>query len=129
MDLTKILAEKNVAHIAQVPPQELAAHAAHFDVGIIPFLQNEFNEMCNPTKLKEYLAVGFPIVVMSLPAFERYQPVIYSASTHEEFLSALDMALVENDIAMIEQRRALVADSNWDKVSERVADLLSVPCQ
>lgn len=127
MDLSRVLAEKNVVHIDQVSPHELAPHAAHFDVGIIPFLQNEFNQMCNPTKLKEYLAMGFPIVVMQLPAFTPHESLIYTANSHEEFLSCLDQALQENDPALIAKRRASVAGSSWEKVGARVAELLAVP--
>jgi len=126
MDLSKVLAEPNAKHIDQVSPDELAAYAAHFDVGIIPFLQNDFNINCNPIKLKEYLALGFPIVVMNLPAFEQYQSVIYIAHSHNEFLANLDRALQENDSSLIEQRRAMVADSSWDKVAGKVAELLAV---
>jgi hypothetical protein len=126
MDLSRVLAEPNVKHIAQMPPQDLAAHAAHFDVGIIPFLQNDFNKMCNPIKLKEYLALGFPIVVMSLPAFEQYQSVIYMANSHDEFLAGIDRGVQENDPSLIEQRRAMVAESSWDKVVGKVAELLAV---
>ena len=127
MDLSRVLAEKNVVHIDQVSPTELPIYAAHFDVGIIPFLQNKFNEMCNPTKLKEYLAAGYPTVVMALPAFEKYQTLIYTANSHEEFLAGLDKALQENDPKRIAQRRAQVAESSWDKVAARVAELLAVP--
>jgi len=127
MDLTKVLAEKNVVHIDQVSPSELVTYAAHFEVGIIPFLQNEFNQMCNPTKLKEYLALGYPIVAMRLPAFETYQTLIYLANSHAEFLLGINQALQENDTTLIEKRRAAVAGSNWDTVAGRVAELLGIP--
>jgi len=127
MDLAQVLAEKNIKHIDQVLPFELAAYAAHFDVGIIPFLQNQFNEMCNPLKLKEYLALGYPIVATKLPAYEPYKSLIYTANSHSEFLAAIDKALQENDPALVEKRRAAVAGSSWDKVAAKVADLLAVP--
>ncbi|RKZ80560.1 MAG: hypothetical protein DRR19_23425 [Candidatus Parabeggiatoa sp. nov. 1] len=126
MDLSRVLAEPNARHIAQVSPNELAAHAAHFDVGIIPFLQNEFNEMCNPTKLKEYMALGYPIVAMMLPAFKPHESLIYTANSHDEFLAGIDNALKENDSSLIEKRRATVSGSSWDKVAARVAKLLAV---
>ncbi len=127
MDLSRVLAEQNVKHIDQVSPKDLAAYAAHFDVGIIPFLQNEFNEMCNPIKLKEYLALGYPIVVMKLPAFQAHESLIYTANSHNEFLAGIDKALKENDLSLIEKRRAAVSGSSWDKVAARVAELLAVP--
>ena len=83
--------------------------------------------MCNPTKLKEYLALGYPIVVMKLPAFETYESLIYTANSHEEFLAGIDKALKENDLSLIEKRRATVSGSSWDKVAVRVAELLAVP--
>ncbi len=127
MDLSQILAEKNTKHIDQVAPEELASHAAHFDVGIIPFLQNEFNAMCNPTKLKEYLALAYPTVVMTLPAFQIYNKLIYNANSHDEFLTCIDKALQENDPSLIEARRQAVAGSSWDTVATKVAKLLAVP--
>lgn len=127
MDLSRVLAEPNVKHIAQIPPHELAVHAAHFDVGIIPFLQNEFNKMCNPTKLKEYLALGYPIVAMMLPAFKPYESLIYTANSHKDFLTRITTALQENTPSIIEKRRTAVAGSSWDIVAKRIADLLAVP--
>ncbi len=127
MDLSRVLAEKNAKHIAQVLPSELAAYAAHFNVGIIPFLQNEFNEMCNPVKLKEYLALGYPIVVTMLPAYKPHESLIYTANSHSEFLVELDKALQENNLELVEKRRAAVAGSSWDKVAAQVAELLAVP--
>lgn len=127
MDLSPVLAEKNVRHIDKVDPEALAHYAAHFDVGIIPFLQNEFNRMCNPIKLKEYLAVGYPIVAMTLPAFEPYAALIHLADSHDAFLTGLDEALKETEPTLIEKRRARVADSSWEKVTEQVAELLAVP--
>ena len=127
MDLSKILAEENTKHIDQVSPEELASHAAHFDVGIIPFLQNEFNAMCNPTKLKEYLALGYPTVVITLPAFQPYKDLIYNANSHDEFLAYIDKALQENDLNLIKARRQAVAGSSWDTVATKVAKLLAIP--
>lgn len=127
MDLSSVLAEANVRHLAQLPPEEIGRYAAQFDVGIIPFLQNEFNENCNPTKLKEYLALAYPTVAMRLPAFERYGDLIYTADSHDTFIAALGVALSEQDPDIGRRRRAAVADDSWDKVSHRVGRMLAVP--
>jgi glycosyltransferase involved in cell wall biosynthesis len=127
MDLARVKAEPNVRHVGQVPPDQLADYAAHFDVGVIPFLRNEFNRRCNPVKLKEYLALGFPIVATDLPAYTPYAELVHTAETHEEFLSALNRALAERDPAREQKRRAAVAGDDWDKVAERMARMLGVP--
>lgn len=127
MDLTPIVAEPNVRHIGQMPPDELPAYAAHFDVGIIPFLANEFNRCCNPIKIKEYLAVGFPIVATDLPSFAPYADLIEQAETHDEFLRAIGRALDDDSPDRSLARRAVVEGDSWDRVADRIALLLGSP--
>jgi hypothetical protein len=126
MDLAPVLREPNAHHLGQLPPQKLAEHAANFDVGIIPFLQNEFNVLCNPTKLKEYLALGFPIVTMRLPAFEPHADCVYLCDSHNEFLAAIDQALVEDDPVTAQKRRQAVAGDSWDNVASKMASMLAI---
>jgi hypothetical protein len=127
LDLSRVKAEPNVRHIPQLAPEDLAVYAAQFDVGIIPFLRNEFNRLCNPTKLKEYLTLSFPIVAARLPAFEPYAGLIATAETHEEFLAELSQALVGEDPDLPRRRRAAVAGDDWGKVAAFMAKLLACP--
>ena len=127
MDLSAVKAEPNVRHIGQMAPDRLAMYAAHFDVGIIPFLRNEFNRLCNPMKLKEYLALGFPIVATSLPAYEPYEGLIRTAETHEQFLARLDDALADRDPEQSRRRRAVVAGDDWGTIADRMAKMLHCP--
>ena len=127
MDLSAVKAEPNVLHVGQMLPEELASHAAHFDVGIIPFLRNEFNRLCNPMKLKEYLALGFPIVATRLPAYEPYAELVATAETHDEFLVQLDRALQDHDASLAARRREAVAGDDWDQVSDKMARMLECP--
>jgi glycosyltransferase involved in cell wall biosynthesis len=127
MDLGSILEEPNVRHIGQMPPNDLPSFAAHFDVGIIPFLRNEFNQSCNPIKIKEYLAIGFPVVASELPAFDPYEGLIEQATTHDAFLQAIDRALLDDTPERTRARRATVAGDSWDRVTDRIAELLGCP--
>ena len=104
LDLSRVKAEPNVAHIPQLLPEELPPYAAHFDVGIIPFLDNEFNRASNPIKLKEYLSLSFPVVATKLPAFEPYADLIATAQSHDEFLLKLERALAEDDRELARRR-------------------------
>ncbi len=127
LDLSRVKAEPNVVHIPQLLPEDMPSYVAHFDVGIIPFLRNEFNRLCNPTKLKEYLCLGFPLVAARLPAFEPYGDLILTAETHDEFLEKLDQAMADHDLEKAKRRRASVADSDWNKVAAAMAEMLACP--
>jgi len=126
MDLRRVKAEPNVVHIGQLPPSKLPRYASQFDVGIIPFHQNDFNQNCNPTKLKEYLALSFPIVAMRLVPFELRADLIYLADSHEEFLARIDQALSEDDPRLRRARREAVAGESWNKIARKVGSLLNV---
>ena len=127
MDLSRLRAEPNVQHVGQVAPEALGAYAAQFDVGIIPFLRNEFNRRSSPIKLKEYLALGFPVVATALPAYDPYAGLIRVAETHEQFLDALGRALAGDDDDQARRRRAAVAGDGWDRVADRYAAMLACP--
>jgi glycosyltransferase involved in cell wall biosynthesis len=127
MDLAAILAEPNVRHVGQMPPEDLPRFAAHFDVGIIPFLANEFNRRCNPIKIKEYLALGFPVVATDLPSFAPFAGLIERAETHDAFLGALGRALADDSPGRARARRAAVAGDSWERVADRLAALLGCP--
>jgi hypothetical protein len=127
LDLSSVKAEPNVVHIPQLPLEDLPKYAAHFDVGIIPFLRNEFNRRCNPTKLKEYLALSFPVVAVKLPAFEHYSQLVYTAETHDQFLDKLAQAMTNDDKDLARLRRAAVADGDWNTVANAMARMLACP--
>jgi len=127
MNLSALEAQPNFRWIAQKPPGELPRYAAGFDVGIIPFLANEFNLASAPVKLKEYLALGFPVVATRLPAYEPYRELIHLAESHEEFLRQVELAMAERcDADRAALRRAAVAGDSWEKVAELAANCLGV---
>jgi hypothetical protein len=78
-------------------------------------------------KLKEYLALSFPIVATRLPAYEPYTGLIETAETHDEFLDGLKRALVDHDADLARQRREAVRGDDWEQVSSRMARMLECP--
>ena len=124
MDTTEIEAEPNVRYLGQIPYTDVPRYAASFDVAIMPWIQNEWIESCNPIKLREYLALGFPIVTTDFPELEPYRALVYPANSHAEFLAGLDRALAESGVEAVRGRRASVEHSTWDAITERVDAIL-----
>jgi hypothetical protein len=126
MDIRALLKEPNVCYLGPVSYELLPSYAAHFTVGIMPWLRNDWIAACNPIKLKEYLALGFPVVSIRFPQLTPYQDLVAAADDADSFLAALARALVERDPTAAERRRERVRNSSWDAVSETVGDFLGL---
>lgn len=126
MEIGRLLAEPNVVYLGPIPYEELPAYAAHFDVGIMPWLRNEWIAKCNPIKLREYLALGFPIVSIQFPELADYEEHVYAAADHEEFLQQLRHALEERSPERSKARRASVLDESWDSRTSQVSRILGL---
>ncbi len=127
MDTTSVEAEPNVRYIGQIPYDDVPRYAGCFDVALMPWLMNEWIESSNPIKLREYLAVGFPIVTTQFPELAPFAGEVYAASNQREFLAGVDRALIERDPEAVHRRRAFVKNSTWDALSRRVAKLILDP--
>ncbi|MFT5049185.1 MAG: hypothetical protein ACI8QZ_000575 [Chlamydiales bacterium] len=126
MEIGRLTAEPNVAYLGPVSYEELPTYAAHFAIGIMPWLRNEWIKGCNPIKLKEYLALGFPIVSTPFPELDRYASHVYQGGTTEEFCGAITAALEERDPARVRARREAVEHCSWDALADRVQALMGV---
>lgn len=127
MELGRLLAEPNVHYLGPIPYEELPRYAAHFDVGIMPWLRNDWIRGCNPIKLKEYLALGFPVVSTRFPQLAPYEDLVHAADTPADFLRGVAAALAAPDAQGAERRRDRVRDASWDALAERVGALLGLP--
>ncbi len=67
-DLAELLMLDNVFREELVPWSELPGYLKHFDLGLLPYLDNEYNRAVFPLKLFEYLACGLPVVGCGLPS-------------------------------------------------------------
>lgn len=128
MEIDRLTAEPNVVYLGPVSYEELPAYAARFDVGIMPWLRNEWIARSNPIKLKEYLACGFPVATTDFPALEPYRHLCRVASGADDFADAVRAALAEvGDEARRRARRDAVRGDEWSTLAERCRRLLALP--
>ncbi len=126
MSIDALLAEPNVTYLGAVAYADLPPFAAQFDVGIMPWLQNEWIERCNPIKLKEYLALGFPVVSTPFPELAPYRHLVHEARGADEFAAAVREALADRSPEAATARQAMVATDSWDGVADRAAGYLGL---
>ena len=110
--------EPNVFLVGQRPYAEVAAYMAAFDVLIMPWNQNEWIRACNPVKLKEYLAVGRPIVSTPFPELDSYEGLIETA--HEPGLFAEKVQRLINTKTDPARGRDRVRSEGWDTKAREV---------
>ena len=125
LDTTALQKRKNVWLMGYKPYELIPHYGKCFDVAIMPWRQNRWIEACNPIKLKEYLALGKPIVSTPFTELKKYREVIYEADTPEKFAQCIEQALAENNSERIIARRRKVQNATWDNKARLILQELS----
>lgn len=112
----------NVTLLGQRPYDQVPGYMAAADVLIMPWNRSEWIRACNPVKLKEYLAVGRPVVSTPFPELARYEGLVRVGETAEQFAQHVREALAEaGDPA---PGRARVQQQTWTAKAHAVLDAL-----
>lgn len=96
----------------------LPSYVQHFDVAMLPFLDNEQIRACNPLKLREYLASGTAIVSTNFPALLPYQEYIHVAEG-DAFIEA-----ITNPKGDKISRQTSVVGESWEARANYIHSLL-----
>jgi glycosyltransferase involved in cell wall biosynthesis len=114
----------NLHFIGQRRYEELPDYGRLFSAAIMPFRLTKESWHANPLKLREYLAMGKPVVSVGIPEADRFADIIEVAHSREEFLACLDKVVQAPETREAVQRRIdRVASSSWEA---RVAEVLRV---
>jgi glycosyltransferase involved in cell wall biosynthesis len=89
----------------------------------MPWQRNDWIRYCNPIKLKEYLALGLPVVTTEYPEIADDRDVVRVAADPDEFVRLIQATLEDGGPSDPERRRARVEPESWDA---RTAELLEL---
>jgi glycosyltransferase involved in cell wall biosynthesis len=103
--------------------EEIPAYGSGFDVGLMPYLRNEWIRHSNPIKSREYLALGLPVVATEVPQLEQFADVMLIATDEDDFVAKVRAALRGEAPGTPAQRRAAVAGSSWDDRADELIKL------
>jgi len=104
---------ENIHLFGQVPYSELPQYARYFDVGLIPYIQHEYLKAVNPLKLREYYAIGLPVIATRVPDIADMPGPLYFADTHEEFGNHLETILRSDMPELRRQAQEVARKNSW----------------
>jgi GT2 family glycosyltransferase/glycosyltransferase involved in cell wall biosynthesis len=111
----------NVHWLGFRPYETIPAYGSGFDVAIMPWQNNSWIHHSNPIKLKEYLALGLPVVSTDFAELAKYADRVRRASGHEEFIAALRATLELGALRPADELRRSVLGYSW---RSRAAELM-----
>ncbi|MDX2313089.1 MAG: glycosyltransferase [Gammaproteobacteria bacterium] len=94
-DVTKLERLGNVHFLGAKAHRALPAYVQHWQVSLLPFRDSPQIRACNPLKLREYLAVGKPVVATDFPALDGYREVVRTAACAANFCDAITLASLD----------------------------------
>ncbi|MCH9808769.1 MAG: glycosyltransferase [Alphaproteobacteria bacterium] len=112
----------NVHQLGRKPYDEVASYMAAMDVLIMPWNKSDWIAGCNPIKLKEYLAVGRPVVTTDFAALDPWRDLVSVADGAEDFATAITRAVEQPFDASAGRSR--VRFESWDAKGKLVGDAL-----
>lgn len=112
----------NVHLLGQRPYEAVPSYMASADVLIMTWLRNDWIRACNPVKLKEYLAVGRPVVTTPFDEIRRYADFVAVADTPAAFVAEVRRALAEPPPPAVLQKR--VEAETWERKAALVLERL-----
>jgi glycosyltransferase involved in cell wall biosynthesis len=125
VDVSRLGSLKNVFMLGPRSHSTLPSYSQHWDVSLLPFVDNAQIRACNPLKLAEYLAAGTPIVSTPFPALQPYQSLVSIVRSVDDMIMAIENSRqqAQHNNSPTSRRNA-VAQQSWQARAERVSDWL-----
>ena len=115
IDISALQQAHNVFLLGEKPYAFLPNYLQYFDVCLIPFKKIPLTEATNPVKLFEYLSAGKSVVATDLDELHYYQEYVRLASSTEEWLRAIELALEDRSPALVEKRLRFARQNTWEE--------------
>ena len=128
-DTTFLEGKSNIVFLGTRPHDQLPYYIKGFDVGIVPYICNDFTEGVYPSKLNEYMAMGIPSVSTNLREVrefkETYGEATIIANSTEEFIEAVKLSIVEkNNTSFADQRIKAAKTNSWESRFKGISSII-----
>jgi glycosyltransferase involved in cell wall biosynthesis len=119
---------RNIAWLGIKPYEDLPAYLSGWDVGIMPFAQNEATRFISPTKTPEFLAAG--VRVVSTPIRDVVDPygkagLVAIAATAKGFVRACEKIMNDPKRPWLIAVDRKLKENSWDLTWEKMESFLT----
>ena len=105
--------------------EEALRYIRHFDVAMIPHLDNDLTRNMNPLKLYVYFSLHVPVVSTPIANIGDFGDLVQLGRTPEEFVERLGYCLDNNPVAgNLERVRSLLEANSWNERTVRILKLV-----
>ncbi len=111
----------NVHWLGFQPYEKIPGYGSAFDVALMPWLDNNWIHHSNPIKLKEYLALGLPVVTIDFPEAHYYADHLAITRGADDFVAAVRRLLSSPPDP--DSQRAAVLTKSWAHRATLLIDL------
>lgn len=117
----------NVRFLGDKTTSELAQYPQHFDVCVMPYIQDGYTKYIYPLKLHEYLASGRPVVGTPIPSLNPFRDSILLPNDVEQWAAAIAESLLPaaNTSYKRMMRQEIAQKFDWEVITRHIAEEIS----
>ena len=124
-EIRKLDRFRNVHFLGVRVYEQAIRYIRHFNVAMIPHLDNELTRNMNPLKLYVYFSLHVPVVTTGIANVEDFREFIQVGHTPEEFIERIESSIDRNPISgNLERIHRLLKSHSWDDRVRRVLALI-----
>lgn len=108
----------NVIFRPPVKPNEVPGLLKQCDVGLIPYICDEYSKNIYPLKINEYLSVGVPVVLTSFADLPEFNEIVCFTSGKEAFCKSIVREIENDNLQRITKRTQFAEKNSWENRAE-----------
>ena len=114
----------NVHFLGVRPYPKVLRYIRHFDVAMVPHLDNDLTRNMNPLKLYVYLSLKVPIVATPIANTDAIGEFIQVGGTEDEFIGAVEHCLAHGFGSRAARIDEVLRANSWDERVQRIVTLI-----
>ena len=123
--IRKLSQFRNVHFLGVRVHEQALKYIRHFDVAVIPHLDNALTRSMNPLKLYVYFSLHVPVVATPIANIDDFSEHIGIGHTPKEFVDQIEKCLGKNPLCGKRDRiRDMIARNSWQARVRRILELV-----